>query len=361
MKSKYRVIGLMSGTSLDGLDIAYCVFQKSRSGWRYAIDQSVTMKYPAGWVFKLSHAHTLGGADLMALDAAYGSYLGKLTRDFIDRHHLKVDFIASHGHTVFHQPAKGFTTQIGNGYALYAASGHPVVCDFRKEDVAFGGEGAPLVPAGDKFLFYEYDVCLNLGGIANLSVDVKGKRYAFDICFCNMGLNYLSAEVSRTFDRNGAMASAGSVHSGLLKALNKVYAKFRSQRPSLGREGFEKHIEGLLGDKKIPLEDRLCTFTESAAMQICEAITSRRKSAKVLCTGGGAFNGFLITRLLDLGGDDITLIIPDEVVIKFKEAMVFGFLGVLRVRNEINCLKTVTNASRHTSSGTVIGFRQWPF
>jgi len=346
----------MSGTSLDGLDIAYCVFQKYSSGWKYSIDQYATVKYPRQWLAKLSEAHTLSGADLMALDAAYGSYLGKVTREFVDRHELSIDFISAHGHTVFHQPAKGFTTQIGNGFSLHAASGLPVVCDFRMQDVAFGGEGAPLVPAGDKWLFQEYDVCLNLGGIANLSMDMKGKRYAFDICFCNMGLNYLAAKASKRFDKNGSMAANGTVDIGLLKALNRIYSKFRLKRPSLGREIFEGQVMELLENKKLSLEDRLCTVTESIAMEICQAITSRRQTAKVLCTGGGAFNSFLISRMLHFGGDDLTFIIPEEEIVKFKEAMIFGFLGVLRVRNEINCLKTVTKALKDNSSGTMIGF-----
>lgn len=356
-KSKYGVIGLMSGTSLDGLDIASCTFRKLASGWKYAIEKFTTIRYPAAWGAKLAQAHTLSALEFMELDADYGTYLGNATRKFVTQHNLRVDFVASHGHTVFHQPDKGFTTQIGNGHSIHAATGLPVVCDFRSMDVALGGEGAPLVPAGDKFLFHQYDVCLNLGGIANLSLDEKGKRYAFDICFCNMGLNFLAAEVSEKFDWNGAMAARGEVNDKLLLALGKVYAKFHNKRPSLGRELFEKNIAGLLKEPSIPLEDRLRTFTESAAMEICSAILARKPKAKVLCTGGGAFNGFFITRMLELGGDDLTFMIPDDEVIKFKEAMVFAFLGVLRVRNEVNCLKTVTNASRDTSSGVLIGFK----
>lgn len=355
-KSKFKVIGLMSGTSLDGLDIAYCEFQKLKSGWRYTIGHHSTIRYPASWHKKLKDAHTLSGEALMTLDAEFGEYLGKLTRTFLDKHGLKVDFISSHGHTVFHQPDRGFTTQIGNGYSLHVASGLPVICDFRMQDVALGGEGAPLVPVGDKFLFHDYDVCLNLGGIANLSVDVKGKRHAFDICFCNMALNRLASEAAQPFDKNGDMASAGEVHGALLKKLSKIYARLRAKRPSLGREIFEKQIVELLSDKSVRIEDRLCTFTESAAMEICDAISSHKEVAKVLCTGGGAFNSFLISRMLEHGGDNITFIIPENEVIKFKEAMVFAFLGVLRIRNEVNCLKSVTNASRDSSAGTLIGF-----
>jgi anhydro-N-acetylmuramic acid kinase len=187
---------------------------------------------------------------------------------------------------------------------------------------------------------------------------VKGKRYAFDICFCNMGLNHLASENGKPFDKNGEMAASGTIHHGLLRKLNKIYAKLRVKRPSLGREIFETQIVELLGDKSISLNDRLCTFSEAAAIEICDAISSRKAKAKVLCTGGGAFNSFLIARMLHHGGDDLTFIIPEEEVIKFKEAMVFAFLGVLRIRDEINCLKTVTNASRDSSSGTLIGFSQ---
>lgn len=357
LKSKYKVVGLMSGTSLDGLDLAYCVFQKVASGWKYQIEKASTVRYPAEWLSRLSEAHTLGGQELMAVDASYGAYLGKATRTFLDKHGLKVDFVASHGHTVFHQPDKKFTTQIGNGYSLHVASGLPVICDFRMQDVAFGGEGAPLVPAGDKLLFHEYDVCLNLGGIANLSVDVKGKRLAYDICFCNMGLNFLAGEASMKYDKNGELAAEGTVNKGMLKSLDKIYSKLRRKRPSLGREIFEKEVLAVIKDKSIPLEDRLCTFTESAAREICDAIKDHRPRARVLCTGGGTFNAFLIARMLDNGGDDITFMIPDEDVVKFKEAMVFAFLGVLRVRNEINCFSSVTHALRDSSSGTMIGFK----
>lgn len=355
-KAKYKVIGMMSGTSLDGLDIAHCVFRKVASGWKYTIEHATTIKYSAEWQSRLAHAHMLSGLDLMALHSAYGSYLGKAARAFVDKHALKPDFVASHGHTVFHQPARKFTTQLGNGYNLSAACSLPVICDFRMEDVAFGGEGAPLVPAGDKFLFEEYDVCLNLGGIANLSVDIKGKRLAYDICFCNLALNSIAVEVGRKYDKGGAMAAGGYVNEKLLMSLNKVYRKFRNKRPSLGREIFEKEILHLLQDATVSPEDRLCTFTESAAREICDAIRSHKQNARVLCTGGGAFNAFLITRMLENGGDEITFIIPEDDVVKFKEALVFGFLGVLRTRGEVNVLRSVTQASRDTSSGTMIGF-----
>lgn len=355
-KQKYCVIGLMSGTSLDGLDIACCTFRLTKKGWDYTIEKAATLKYPAAWTKRLSQAHTLSGAGLLELHTSYGQWLGKVTKDFATKHQLKVDFIASHGHTIFHQPEKKFTFQLGSGNALYAASGIPVVYDFRSLDVSLDGQGAPLVPIGDKLLFSEFDVCLNLGGIANLSTDVKKKRIAYDICFMNMGLNYLAAKSGKSFDKDGAMAEAGAVNKKLSQQFDKIYSKWRKSRPSLAREHFEQYLKPLLDDDSIPLNDRVRTSVESSAKEIATAIRQSGNNPKVLCTGGGAQNSFFISVLLDACGDDAQLIVPDKSVIDFKEALVFAFLGTLRVRNEMNCLHTVTGATRSTSSGTMVGF-----
>lgn len=346
----------MSGTSLDGVDIACCTFTYDQ-GWQFKIDKAQTIAYAGAWVKKLSTAHTLSAEKLMMLDAEFGRYLGTLCNDFVKQHKIKgAHFISSHGHTVFHQPKNGFTLQIGNGNGIYAVTNLPVICDFRSLDVARGGEGAPLVPAGDKVLFAEYDSCLNLGGIANLSLEHKKNRIAFDICFLNVGLNYLAQQAGKKFDAAGGMASNGEVNTVLLKKLDKVYAKIKAKRPSLGRELFEKEILSLLADKKISVKDRLRTFTESSAKEIVAALRENGKSKTVLCTGGGTLNTFLIYRIIELCGDDITLVIPDADTINFKEALVFAFLGVLRIRNEANCLKSVTGASHDSSSGVMVGF-----
>jgi anhydro-N-acetylmuramic acid kinase len=355
-QEQYKVLGLMSGTSLDGLDIAFCRFSKVDIGWNYSIEAAETIRYSKRWVEALSNAHILTGEDLVALDVQYGKFLGSACRDFLERHKLKPDFISSHGHTIFHQPGKGFTLQIGNGTAVQVITGLPVVYDFRTLDVLKGGEGAPLVPAGDKFLFSDYDVCLNLGGIANLSRDVNGQRKAYDICFVNMALNYLAAKAGKKFDKNGVMAADGEVDASMLRKLDKIYAGMAAKKPSLGREIFEKKIKPLLDDKTISLNDRLCTVTESSASEIIKAVSDKKTNPKVLCTGGGAFNSFLISRMLDIAGDRVTLIIPEDEIVKFKEALVFAFLGLLRVRDEKNCLKSVTGASSDSSSGVLAGF-----
>lgn len=346
----------MSGTSLDGLDIACCTFAKKEKGWQYSIEVADTIRYPTSLKKKLNTAHILQGQDLMHLHHEYGKYLGEQVKKFVQTNALRnVDFIASHGHTIFHQPGKGFTFQLGDGHALHAAAGIPVIFDFRSLDVAKGGQGAPLVPMGDQLLFSTHDVCLNLGGIANLSREVSGKRIAFDICFANMGLNYLMQEINKEFDKDGALAAQGEINGTLLTALSKRYERFRTSRPSLGREGFERYFQPLLKNTRINLKDRLRTFTESIALEIATAI-GKSKTQSVLLTGGGALNSFLLYRLVECCGDENMLVVPDEEVIKFKEALVFAFLGVLRFRNEINTLKSVTHAISNSSSGVMIGF-----
>jgi len=345
----------MSGTSLDGLDVAYCTFSLRNGRWNYQIKTARTIPYSKSWAEKLSNAHLLTGEQLIELDVSYGHYLGKTSRDFIKKNKLRVDFISSHGHTVFHQPKKGFTFQIGNGQALHASSGYKVVCDFRTYDVLLGGQGAPLVPVGDRFLFGDYDVCLNLGGIANLSMDKGKDRIAFDLCFCNMGSNFLMQSEGKSYDQGGQRADAGKVNPKLLTQFQRIYKTLRGKRPSLGRELFEQSFKPLLVENEISLEDKLATWTEATAKEIMAAIPTNKK-AYVLCTGGGVYNSFLMSRILHHAPDAVSLIIPSDEVVKFKEALVFAFLGVLRVRGEANCLKSVTGASENSSAGLMIGF-----
>lgn len=347
----------MSGTSLDGVDIACCTFQLKSAQWHFKIDKAVTIPYTSSWLNKLSTAHHLSGEQLLELHTAYGTYLGERCKKFMQLYGIRqVDFVASHGHTIFHQPDKGFTFQLGDLHALHAASGKSVVGDFRSMDVALGGQGAPLVPLGDQLLFQDYDVCLNLGGIANISQQVKGKRVAFDVCFANMGLNYLASKAGKPYDEGGAMAADGELDSRMLSELSKVYAKLNTERPSLGREFFEQKIKPVLDREEISIANRLHTFTESIAIAIASSFQYSNKRITVLCTGGGAFNAYLLYRIIEHCGDRADLVVPDAAVLKFKEALVFAFLGIRRVRNEINCLKSVTRASRDSSSGVLVGF-----
>lgn len=356
-KQQFKVLGLMSGTSLDGVDIALCSFHHQNNQWTFGIQIATTIAYPKEWLKKLAAAHTLSGEQLTALDTQYGKYLGTLCNNFLKEHRVRgIDFIASHGHTVFHQPANGFTLQIGNGSAIHAQTNIPVVYDFRSLDVQLGGQGAPLVPIGDRLLFGEYNVCLNLGGIANVSAEGKKGRVAFDVCYVNMGLNYLAAKAGKKYDRHGIMAQKGEVNKTLFRKLEKIYGALKVKRPSLGRELFEKKIQPLLDDESVLLADRLCTFTESAAHQLAGTFREVKKGGTVLCTGGGAFNSYFMYRLIDCCGDDATLVIPEVEIVKYKEALVFAFLGVLRVQRKMNCLKNVTHARKDSSSGVMVGF-----
>lgn len=346
----------MSGTSLDGLDIAYCHFTKGDSRWEYTLEKCAVIKYPEKWLSRLKQIKKLSAEDLIRLDVELGKYLGKVTKNFIVKHKLEVDFIASHGHTLFHQPDAGFTYQAGNGNAICATVGIPVISDFRSLDVMLGGEGAPLVPAGDKYLFKDYDICLNLGGIANLSLEVNAERKAYDICFCNMSLNYLIEKTGKAFDKGGILASQGEVNIDMMKQFDRLYKTLRKRRPSLGREMFEKQIKPILDQKKISLQDKLATSVESTAAEIATALLADGKES-VLCTGGGAYNAYLMSRILYHVKDQIALIIPEDDVVKFKEALVFAFLGVLKVENQINCFKSVTGALQDSSVGVVIGYK----
>ena len=296
------------------------------------------------------------GEDLLTLDAEYGKFIGTCCSDFIRKNKIRnIDLIASHGHTIFHQPQLGFTFQLGNGAAIHSVTGLPVVSDFRSVDVCLEGQGAPLVPIGDRHLFSEYDVCLNLGGIANLSMERNRQRVAFDVCFANMGLNYLARKNEEEFDRDGKIASRGTINKDLLAKLSMVYAEIRKKRPSLGREGFELNILPLLISDSIPLEDRMVTFCQSIVDEVYGSIAQQRNKLRLLVTGGGALNPVLMRLLNQRLGGIAKVIIPSRQIIEFKEALVFAFLGVLRVRGEVNVLRSVTRATRDSCSGSVVG------
>lgn len=347
---KYDVIGLMSGTSLDGVDIAYCQFYNDGIKWNYKIISAETISYNDLWRQKLSDAIKIDAHQLIALHKEYGFFLGKLVADFISRNKLSVDYIASHGHTVFHQPEKRLTFQIGDGSEIAAACGISVVCDFRSGDVALGGQGAPLVPVGDKLLFADYEFCLNLGGFANISFDKEGKRTAFDICPANIILNRYANVLDKAFDEDGRIASEGSINKVLFSDLNDL--EFYSLKPpkSLGREWMEKQVIPIMEKYKISTEDKLNTLCDHIAWQVVCVLNSEKKG-RVLVTGGGAYNKYLISRIKKFTSQQI--IIPDKNTVEYKEALIFAFLGLLRMNNQVNCLASVTGASRDHSSGAI--------
>ena len=341
---------MMSGTSLDGLDIAFCHFIKVGKKWFYQIGPTETIEYSDHWKETLKTIETKDAFSFAETHINYGHFLGQQAKSFILKHRLDVDFIASHGHTIFHQPQNKITFQIGDGAAIAAETGKSIVCDFRSLDVALNGQGAPLVPFGDKILFNGFQCCLNLGGFANISFEKNNERIAFDICPVNIVLNFLSETSGNSFDDRGMMAATGKENPALLLALNQL--KYYKKKPpkSLGKEWVISKIIPLLATDTILISDKLRTFCEHISEQISKILPSD-SSAKVMVTGGGAHNDFLIRLLKQKSSCEI--ILPDKKTIDYKEALIFAFLGVLRVRNEINCLKSVTGASKDNISGAI--------
>lgn len=342
----------MSGTSLDGLDITYCSFEFIDNNWSFKINSAATISFPDQLLENLTKSTKLSGLDLMKVNNELGNFIGNSVSDFIASNNIdisEINCIASHGHTIFHQPEINLTTQIGNGANISAITKLPVVSDFRSTDVALGGQGAPLVPIGDKNLFSEYDYCINLGGIANISYEKNDSRIAFDICPINIVMNKLSKELGKPYDKNGDLAKSGKVNFVLLEKLNKLDYYKKNPPKSLGIEQIEETVFPLIDSLQISSEDKLRTFVEHISIQISKTIKSTNK--KVLLTGGGTFNSFLAKRIKAKTNNEI--IIPSIQIIDFKEALIFAFLGVLRLRKESNCLQSVTGATQNNIGGCI--------
>lgn len=345
----YISIGCMSGTSLDGLDLVACRFTFDRS-WNYEILKAVTIPYSHKWVNKLSTATELNALEFALLHNEYGKYTGKQVADFCIGLPEKPDLVSSHGHTIFHQPQQRLTVQIGNGACIAAASGLPTACDFRSLDVAMKGQGAPLVPVGDELLFGGYEFCLNLGGIANVSFRENGERKAFDICPVNMAFNHFTKELGYEYDLGGTLGRTGTVQEELLGLLNGLEFYRQKGPKSLGCEWFEEEFLPLIYSFQLSPADVLRTLYEHVSDQLVQA-TEQYPKGQILITGGGAHNVFLIELFSEKTKHKT--IVPSAQIIDFKEAVIFAFLGVLRLRHEVNCLKSVTGV-HHDHSGGVI-------
>jgi anhydro-N-acetylmuramic acid kinase len=357
----YKVIGLMSGSSLDGLDIAYVQLDEVRGQWTYEILQAACLPYSEKWINALQHASDVNVADFLRLHTSYGRYLGHRVSEFIAKHDLehKVHFIASHGHTVFHEPESHTTCQVGDGAAMAAVTGLPVINDLRAMDVALGGQGAPIVPIGDKLLFGEYDYQLNVGGIANITVPHPSGTgaLAFDVCPANQVLNALAEREGRDMDEDGTMAEAGSLLSNILEELSTTHYYHQKPPKSLSNEAARNMLFPTLLESDHNNYDLLHTATIHIARQIADAVKGYphgKEQGKLLATGGGAFNKFLMKQLeKELKPYDVTVEVPKANVVKFKEALVMALVGTLRWREEVNVLSTVTGASRDSVGGAV--------
>ncbi len=353
-QNQYSIIGLMSGTSLDGLDIAFCHFEQTNDKWEFSIIESKTYPYTEAWKRRLQNIENESALNFVKTDHDLGLLFGEKVNAFLTEFNLdntSIHAIASHGHTIYHQPHLGFSTQIGNGAQLCASTGIKTIADFRALDVALGGQGAPLVPIGDQLLFEEYDYCLNIGGIANISSQQNAYRVAKDITFANMIGNHICQKINQDFDDQGKLAKVGKIYPPFLELLNQTVTTSTENNSSLGKETFVKHIQPYIDQLKISVEDQLHTLAHHLSDKIADNITSK---SSLLITGGGAFNDFWITLIQEKSSAKIT--IPNHQLIEFKEALIFAFLGALRLNNSINTLSSVTGARKDAIGGCIYTF-----
>jgi len=345
---KRNIIGLMSGTSCDGLDIVLCQFDQSSGGYSSELMAHKFIPYDLSFSESLKNAIHLSSADLHQLHHSYGDYLGLQVNLFVEENNLdNVDWVSSHGHTVLHQPAKGYTFQIGYGGNIKQVCGIPVVCDFRVQDVVLGGQGAPLVPVGDQFLYSSYAACVNLGGFSNVSLVKDDQRIAFDISPFNILMNPLAQKLGFEFDKGGEIAESGQLNVDLLRQLNEI-PYYKNQAPkSLSLEDVYQYFDPIIGKYSLSVPDLLHTLLCHFVEQLIDVLPA----GEVLITGGGAKNSFFIQLLKERFSGEV--IIPDERIVDFKEAIVFAFLAYLKLENKINVLASVTGASKDHSSGCI--------
>ncbi|MFN5635296.1 MAG: anhydro-N-acetylmuramic acid kinase [Flavobacteriia bacterium] len=350
----YEMIGLMSGTSLDGLDIAHVRFHFSdASSPRFELLHSKTIPYSEDLIQQLTHVDQLSISAMMMLDKSLGLFYAKEINAFLKENSIskeQIDAIASHGQTILHQPANGFTLQIGCGTTLAFHTGIKVVNDFRTKDVVAGGQGAPLVPIGDFDLFADQaDAFLNIGGFTNVSFKKEGKIIAFDVTPGNLPLNKLAASRGLPYDKDGELARSGDINFFLLDLLNTLPYYTQDAPKSLGTEWLEEHFFPMIKfDKEI--ENNLRTLTEHIGNQVGNALNST-EARTVFVTGGGAKNAFLLERIRSYFNGE--LIVPDTTLIDYKEALIFAYLGALYLQGKPNTLCSVTGAQRNTSGGVL--------
>lgn len=349
-KNEFKVLGVMSGTSLDGIDVAYVHFNKLQD-WEFQIIAAETLPYTSELKKELAQAINFNIEELKTLDENYTTYLAEIISEFIKKHEITdLDAVCSHGHTVKHEPENGITLQIGNLPELAVLTGKTVICDFRVQDVAFGGQGAPLVPVGDELLFPQYRYCLNLGGFANISTSEGGKRIAYDICPVNTVLNHYAEKLGFEYDKDGDLARSGHLNPELLEELEGLSFYKLPPPKSLGIEWVNKEVLPVLKKYENDIPSVLRTYCMHIALQISKELGSDPTS-EVLISGGGCFNIFLIQQLKKMTATK--LVIPSIEIINYKEALIFGFLGVLRLREETNVFSSVTGAEQDHSSGVI--------
>lgn len=359
----YRVLGLMSGSSLDGLDIAFCEFEWDKGilpSWR--IQHAETMPFSEEWQAKLKALPQAAGKDLMLAHAHFGHYVGELVNQFLQQYPQEPDFIASHGHTIFHFPNEKMTLQIGDGAAIAAVTGYPVVSDFRAMDVALGGQGAPVAPIADRYLLNGFDFYLNLGGIANITCHVENKYIAFDIGGANQVLNALAQKLDLPYDIGGVIAASGTLNVELLARANALPYHQQPYPKSLGNDWVQEQLVPIFLDFDAKISDKLHTACLHVAFQVAKDIGQiidrehfKKEKYKLLATGGGALNQFLMDCIREACSKvaDIEIVVPEPEIIGFKEAALMALMGVLRAENVSNCIASVTGASHDAIGGAI--------
>ena len=345
--NEISAIGVMSGSSLDGLDICYCDYKYAESKWQFQNLKGETIPFPKDIYSQLINVGDFSGRKLTELDVRLGIWIGQMIRAFCRRHQYQPHVIGSHGHTVFHDPKGGYSIQIGSGQAIASFAKIPTINDFRSKDVLLGGTGAPLVPIGDKHLFSDYDVCINLGGIANLTINCEGATRAFDVVPCNQILNKIANRMGLAFDEDGKMASSGGVLKSWYGSLRTPYFYQKKGPKSISNEWVEQEVLSKLPKQENP-QDLAFTFCKFVGDQIAESL-SETVFNTVLLSGGGVHNKTLIRAIERALG--VKVVIPKTEIINFKEALIFSFMAVLKLRKEVNVLKSVTGALKNSSSG----------
>lgn len=344
----------MSGTSLDGTDLVYVTLEQDiPPKWQFRIEHAYTASFPEKLVDQLHRSGELSGSQVAQLDHDLGVFFGETINDFIHRNGIdktQVNAISSHGQTIYHQPSKGYTTQIGNPAVIAVVTGLPTIGDFRTKDVLYGGQGAPLVPIGDNYLFGDQAASfLNIGGFSNISFELEGKMCAFDICPGNLPLNKLVRSKGLSYDKDGELAKTGELNYFLLDLLNSLSYYEQTAPKSLGTEWLEHEFYPLLKFDK-DIENNLATVVEHIAIQIGKTLTEYNLDS-VMITGGGAKNHFLMERLKRYFKGK--MILPDSQLIDFKEALIFALLGALFLEKQPNCIASVTGASKDVCGGVL--------
>lgn len=354
----YNVIGLMSGSSHDGLDIAFAEITDVRNDWTFEIKHAACIPFEKEMEHQLRHAATLPVPEFLKLHTAFGRWIGTQVVDFIHSNALyhKVHFVASHGHTVFHDPESKTSVQIGDGASISGITGLPTITDLRNADIALAGQGAPIVPIADHKFFSEYKYCLNLGGISNVTIN-GAAPLAFDIAPANQVLDYFAQKAGKAFDENGALAAQGRVEETVLTALNAL-PYYKAEGPkSLANDYSKQLIDIIEALNTLSTADILATLVAHIVFQITQAVEkypAEEGHAKMLVTGGGAMNQFLVAQLsAALQTKAIEVVVPEDNIVKYKEALAMAFIGVLRWREEENVLSSVTGAAKNTIGGAL--------